>query len=463
MGMRITTGMAMNTYRYNLQLSTGNMTNSRNKVLTKRQFDSFAENPSGAIQAWRVRRAMVNNNSYLNNNSDTYSRFRIAWETMGMINTKLIDEASRKADLYAENDPTAGGRPATGKVMSDTADSIVQAMNSAKFGSHFVFSGDDEMNAPFSWSVDGKTLLYRGVNVNAGGVKAPNEAPKWASSPISDVTGLPEDMPSQGKNAVEDAWIAYYKNQKEIADFDADPDPNKDPADRPAALTKPLDLQDPFANSPKDKYEVPEDAYGKKESTDEAERLWATYYLDQGDKNRLDMLANEYENVDLGMGLQEDADGKLVDGTAFNRALPGIDMLGYGVDKNGDPNNVVMIMKRLGEIYGAADPETGKLDPDDARAAELTKEADRLMDKLKEGRQYTAGKYVEIDTKAHFLTENQDRLEMQEDYLAEERVNIENVDLADAITEFSWDYYCYSAALKVGTQLLSQSLIDYMS
>ena len=52
---------------------------------------------------------------------------------------------------------------------------------------------------------------------------------------------------------------------------------------------------------------------------------------------------------------------------------------------------------------------------------------------------------------------------MQEDYLAEERVNIENVDLADAITEFSWDYYCYSAALKVGTQLLSQSLIDYMS
>ena len=42
-------------------------------------------------------------------------------------------------------------------------------------------------------------------------------------------------------------------------------------------------------------------------------------------------------------------------------------------------------------------------------------------------------------------------------------MNLEQVDLADAITEFSWDYYCYSAALKIGTQLLSQSLIDYMA
>ena len=52
---------------------------------------------------------------------------------------------------------------------------------------------------------------------------------------------------------------------------------------------------------------------------------------------------------------------------------------------------------------------------------------------------------------------------MQVNYLNEQRSSIEDVDLADAITNFSWDYYCYSAALKVGTQLLSQSLIDYMS
>ena len=70
--------------------------------------------------------------------------------------------------------------------------------------------------------------------------------------------------------------------------------------------------------------------------------------------------------------------------------------------------------------------------------------------------------YSDTDTKGQYLNANEDRLKDQSDYLAEEILNLEQVDLADAITEFSWDYYCYSAALKIGTQLLSQSLIDYM-
>ena len=56
MGMRITTGMAMNTYRYNLQLSTSNFSNAQNTVLTHRKFNSFSDDPSSAIQAWRGRR-----------------------------------------------------------------------------------------------------------------------------------------------------------------------------------------------------------------------------------------------------------------------------------------------------------------------------------------------------------------------------------------------------------------------
>ena len=76
---------------------------------------------------------------------------------------------------------------------------------------------------------------------------------------------------------------------------------------------------------------------------------------------------------------------------------------------------------------------------------------------------YASGKYVDISAEASFLKQNQERLDLQVNYLNEQRSSIEDVDLADAITNFSWDYYCYSAALKVGTQLLSQSLIDYMS
>ena len=41
-------------------------------------------------------------------------------------------------------------------------------------------------------------------------------------------------------------------------------------------------------------------------------------------------------------------------------------------------------------------------------------------------------------------------------------LDVMQVDLAEAITNFSWQQYCYNAALKIGNQLLSQSLIDYM-
>ena len=40
---------------------------------------------------------------------------------------------------------------------------------------------------------------------------------------------------------------------------------------------------------------------------------------------------------------------------------------------------------------------------------------------------------------------------------------LEDIEPAEAISNFMYDYYCYNAALKVGTQLLSQSLIDYMT
>ena len=37
------------------------------------------------------------------------------------------------------------------------------------------------------------------------------------------------------------------------------------------------------------------------------------------------------------------------------------------------------------------------------------------------------------------------------------------MDPAEAITQMNWSQYCYNAALRIGNQILSQSLIDYMN
>lgn len=524
MRMRITTGMSMNTYRYNLQKSTQNKTDSMNKVLSHRKFDSFAEDPASAIQAWRVRRSMVNTACYAKNNQDTLTRFDIAYATMGAVTHELTDLDGRSADIYAANDPTATGRNELGKVLSETAESVIHAMNGAKSGSDFVFAGDDELNAPFTWNADRTVLYYRGVNVNAGSVKSPEAAPKWGPKDSADPTkgadasdtaalaqAFRDNLPDveADTSESEQLWLNYYKdttgnvqkpnpaitpvpswvprdaanNNEPVNNTDAElakafPDslPDKGTPEYtqmtsaeqawvdyykgdPAGSPKPGDAP-AWANGDKDDFGVPLGARAKLEDPNASayDKAWAEYYLDQGDVKHLQKMSEEEAPIDLGMGLLRDDNGDLVPGTYYSRALPGINMLGFGVDEDGDPKNVCMIMKQLGEIYSRCTKDEGRYASD-----QDYEDAMRLMNKLKDAQGYSSGKYVDISAESSFLKQNQERLELQVDYLNEQRSSIEDVDLADAITNFSWDYYCYSAALKVGTQLLSQSLIDYMN
>ena len=96
MAMRITTSMTMNTYRYNLMGSNVRVNDAMNKVLTKRNFNSYSEDPAAAAHAWRIRRAFTKNNAYIANNSDTFSRYRIAYAAMDKIKTDLANNDGLK-------------------------------------------------------------------------------------------------------------------------------------------------------------------------------------------------------------------------------------------------------------------------------------------------------------------------------------------------------------------------------
>ena len=41
-------------------------------------------------------------------------------------------------------------------------------------------------------------------------------------------------------------------------------------------------------------------------------------------------------------------------------------------------------------------------------------------------------------------------------------IDLEQVDMAEAISSYTWQGYAYNAALKVGTDIVSQSLLDFM-
>ncbi len=180
------------------------------------------------------------------------------------------------------------------------------------------------------------------------------------------------------------------------------------------------------------------------------------YEKDQADLAKLQQMMKETTYVDLGMGLQEDASGNIISTSAFNSALSGLSITGFGVDEEGLPNNVVSIVKELSDILGRCDEDGNWASTEDQeRAVALQKKLDTSLGDI-------TSQHTELSTKVSFLNTNEERLKSTADTLNTQIVGVENVDMADAITAMSYAQYCYNAALRVGTNILSQSLIDYM-
>ena len=190
-------------------------------------------------------------------------------------------------------------------------------------------------------------------------------------------------------------------------------------------------------------------------------------------------IENEHTFVDLGMGMKEDtANGetKLIESSAFDTALNGADYIGYGyreVELNDGqkvtvPKNIISILNQMGEIFSNCSAEDGSYASDPIKTAdgkEISQQdmAEALQHALEESLDDLHSNFVQLDTRATFINTNAERLDSLDDSLNEQITSIEDVDPADAITALMWAQYSYNAALRIGTNLLSQSLIDYMN
>lgn len=134
--------------------------------------------------------------------------------------------------------------------------------------------------------------------------------------------------------------------------------------------------------------------------------------------------------------------------SAFNTSLPGLNLVGYGQDANGTTKNMVLL---AGEIADCLEKE-----PFDKE------EYEKLLNSFEDGRNSVLEQVTTLGTKSSFLENSLERLEDNKLGLSTQLDNVVNIDMADAITQFSWAQYAYNAALKVGTNILSPSFIDFM-
>ena len=171
---------------------------------------------------------------------------------------------------------------------------------------------------------------------------------------------------------------------------------------------------------------------------------------------KLQYLANETQFVDIGFGFQEDpVTGKLIETSAFNAALNGINFLGYGLDEDGVPRNIYSLVQEMRKVAESVNSGT---DWDDATYDKFYS----LVQKFEDGVSNYQTEFVNLDASTGKLSNQQELLLNNFDNLQEQYSDIEDVDMVDAITSFIWAEYCYNAALKVGNSILAESLMDYL-
>ncbi len=409
MSFRITTNGLLRNYRNNLYDNTHKVNNSMERVQTGRQFNSYAEDPAAASKAFQLRRSFWNTGNQIDNSQHIISKFQTGWDALDAI-VEGDGDVNRglngiTASIRALNGPSGSSRHTLGTDLLTTAESVTMLMNT-RYNDEYVFAGADGLNVPFTTDDQGN-LLYRGVMVDAPRAMTEDEynAARTANDP-----------------AVAD--LASYKAYQE-------------------------DYVGKYVKEP-----VMDKTDSTKVDTDMSFKKAILRY-------------DEATYVDIGLGLKMDSDQNVVSSSAFNSALSGMDMLGYGLDEDGDPKNIVSIMKELGTIYQSCDTESGDYAEytynGETHDAEYARErAGVLTQKLYRAFDHVSEKHVELDSKSKYLQDNKTQLETTQATLNEQIADTEALDMAESILEMSWARYCYEAALKIGNSILSQSLIDYL-
>lgn len=165
--------------------------------------------------------------------------------------------------------------------------------------------------------------------------------------------------------------------------------------------------------------------------------------------DKLKEMMGETLYVDLGFGLEEDGTSTLLGNTAFNVAVSGLSILGYGKNADGNSQNVVVL---LGEMADELEKEPF----DETKFG-------KMMDQFTESKNVASNYVAELGTRSQFLEDTKKILTDSQDTINEQILDVEEVDMAAAISDYVWQQYAYNAALKVGTSILSPSFIDFMS
>ncbi len=439
--MRITMGMVMKQYNTNLNRSLNALNAANQQELSLRKFDKASEDPFSASKAFALRREYLKNQSYQSELSDAADKLTTANSTFLSIK-KVLSEAGSGECLQAISDTTSDtGRSAIAKTLRGYQQTILTQMNT-QFGDGYLFGGANTNDPPFSVGENGN-LLYRGIDVNTGKI----EAGSTLSYNGAQIT-------------LGDTQFNGYKIQVNTV-ANATPSASADTSSKTLTVTLPTgaknsDVLTALKNSPDlSSFDLSKAAISGDLNCPVDTSAQTATATDTIGSEGLKKLANEQTFVNIGLGLNTESGSTAINSqSVYNSAMPGISIIGYGATDGGVSNNLYTLLGQIAD----------KLDGGE-NASNFTYSYDEikpLLDNFNDQDDAVINKIAEYGSKSTFLSTTLTNLTSIGDKVLEKIDSTEYIDFEEAVTAQLYQQSSYSAALKVGAQILQPTFLDFM-
>ncbi|MDR0991883.1 MAG: hypothetical protein LBL87_03180 [Ruminococcus sp.] len=401
--MRITQGMTNRMYLRNNNMTKKNMTDAYQRILTQKKYTRTSENTLASEKAMNIRKGLRDLDNWDDNINTATQFFKTAEQSLKQVSSDLYNRVNTLMIQGSTTTVGSAGMAAVGVSLRQTAEEMVDTLN-ADYNGRQMFGGASQDKVPFEIKTVNAKWSYNGVDYS-NGTDDGSGTMTYAAEKITyhdiDMTTIKKGDPTV-----------------QVTDSQGNPvtDANGDPVYQDANL------------------------------------FYGTQINDDG---------SIYENVlvpgqdsvlvDIGLGASFDAANnyELDPNTAFDTALHGFEILGYGTDGEGFPTNILQLTLDASKVAQQGDIEqVDKLN----NFIDRTESArTNIQDTITElGVNYTSLDY--------YITKN----DASRNALFERQNTVEGTDMLKDITEYYAIEAAYNASLQMGANILPKSIWDFI-
>lgn len=412
--MRVTQNGIKRQYLRNSNSALDRMNSINNRILTERKFMRASDDSTAAANAMIIRKSLSNLDMYEDNLKKVQALYNSAESHLSTL-TSTVSKTITQVIYGINGDKSQTERNIIAGELEQFAEQMRTELNEV-YADRRIFGGTNNNDISFDFDDKTRQVTYNGVPVSAELIETVD-----ASGNKSYSFGFKDKVVSP---------IVYDENKvQKDQTTKPTPDPTPGNPDIPPTIKLPAGVDSALTAQ-----QQADLAAGRLKGSD----LYPgsqPIYIDVG-------IGIKYEYAPGG----DQSTAKVNPDTAMNITLNGVEMTGYGTDKDGDSRNIIQLAYDAAEAMRNGDVAT----------------CNRLIDKLHSAEEQVLISITDFGAKSESIEFHLTKIDNDRYNLQVQQKDIEAADLTKEITDFKSAQAAYNATLQMGSSVIPQSIFDFI-